>query len=241
MFNLIKINELRQLIDPLEPTMWIAVDVPSETDPTGYELKKVSATEIGGGDNISNSDLTITDLQRILQLGGAGSPIDEFSIQDYLGVNAFSVNGRRSIVVNTQVTGSTGFAAYCNNVLGLLVNHVNTVIPTTLQTNRITTESSLLPGTGLLVSSSLGGSGTLFYQPNNGYLQMKPHGSNSPIPPTNAQLFGFFPNTTSGVVHPSFINGNGDQIDLVKQDLPSNPTNSEIAIFLSNIGFANLI
>jgi hypothetical protein len=46
---------------------------------------------------------------------------------------------------------------------------------------------------------------------------------------------------TAGNAAPHFRTENGSIIKLYKQDLPTNPTNAEIATFLSNLGMANLI
>lgn len=45
----------------------------------------------------------------------------------------------------------------------------------------------------------------------------------------------------AGNAAPHFRTENGSVIKLYRQDLPTNPTNSEIATFLSNLGLANLI
>jgi hypothetical protein len=45
----------------------------------------------------------------------------------------------------------------------------------------------------------------------------------------------------AGNAAPHFRTENGSVIKLYKQDLPTNPTNAEIATFLSNLGMANLI
>lgn len=45
----------------------------------------------------------------------------------------------------------------------------------------------------------------------------------------------------AGNAAPHFRTENGSVIKLYKQDLPTNPTNAEIATFLSNLGLANLI
>jgi hypothetical protein len=46
---------------------------------------------------------------------------------------------------------------------------------------------------------------------------------------------------TEGNAAPHFRTENGSVIKLYKQDLPTNPTNAQIATFLSNLGLANLI
>jgi hypothetical protein len=46
---------------------------------------------------------------------------------------------------------------------------------------------------------------------------------------------------TAGNAAPHFRTENGSVIKLYKQDLPTNPTNAELATFLSNLGLANLI
>jgi hypothetical protein len=46
---------------------------------------------------------------------------------------------------------------------------------------------------------------------------------------------------TAGNAAPHFRTENGSIIKLYKQDLPTNPTNAQIATFLSNLGLANLI
>jgi hypothetical protein len=45
----------------------------------------------------------------------------------------------------------------------------------------------------------------------------------------------------AGNAAPHFRTENGSVIKLYKQDLPTNPTNAELATFLSNLGLANLI
>lgn len=192
--------------------------------------------------NIAKSDLTITDIQRSLQLGGSGLSSDNFTIKAADGVPALTINGKRTVTLNTQVTGSAGFSVYAAGVLAQLVNQTGTIFPKPVKTNNITTEDSALSGTGLglLISSGFGGSGTWNYQPTTGAVQLKKSTSET-IPSANADGFSYYPKETGGVKHVTFINSNGDSIDLRKQDLPASPTNAEIATFLSNIGLANLI
>jgi hypothetical protein len=45
----------------------------------------------------------------------------------------------------------------------------------------------------------------------------------------------------AGNAAPHFRTENGSVIKLYKQDLPTSPTNAELATFLSNLGLANLI
>jgi len=63
------------------------------------------------------------------------------------------------------------------------------------------------------------------------------------IPSTNvADSFQqYSADITAGNAAPHFRTENGSVIKLYKQDLPTNPTNAELATFLSNLGLANLI
>lgn len=201
---------------------------------TGFEFATVKVSNIG------NSNLTISDNQRWLRLPNTLTTT-KFSIQDSTGAEAFSVNGNSTVTLRTKVTGSTGFAVYCNNTLVQLTNQTGTVFDRPVRVNNIQTEHSSLAGTGLSIGTGLGGSAQLIYQPQNGYVTMSPHTSNSPVAPTIANGFGLYPNTTGGVLHPSFVMSNGNQIHLRRADLPTNPTNVQIATFLSDLGLANLI
>ena len=59
---------------------------------------------------------------------------------------------------------------------------------------------------------------------------------------TNTDSFQLYSaDITAGNAAPHFRTENGSVIKLYKQDLPTNPTNAELATFLSNLGLANLI
>jgi hypothetical protein len=60
--------------------------------------------------------------------------------------------------------------------------------------------------------------------------------------PTYANAFQqYSADITAGNAAPHFRTENGSIIKLYKQDLPTSPTNAELATFLSNLGLANLI
>jgi hypothetical protein len=64
------------------------------------------------------------------------------------------------------------------------------------------------------------------------------------IPPSTNVVDRFYlysADIVAGNAAPHFRTENGSVIKLYKQDLPTNPTNAEIATFLSNLGMANLI
>ena len=67
----------------------------------------------------------------------------------------------------------------------------------------------------------------------------------SSIPDTHSEKADSFEmysdDITAGNAAPHFRTENGSLIKLYKQDLPTNPTNAQIATFLSNLGLANLI
>ena len=69
------------------------------------------------------------------------------------------------------------------------------------------------------------------------------HIQNNTVPTTDlADHFAMYSaDIVAGNAAPHFRTENGSVIKLYKQDLPTNPTNAELATFLSNLGFANLI
>lgn len=67
--------------------------------------------------------------------------------------------------------------------------------------------------------------------------------SNGTVPSANItdRHYYYSADQTAGNAAPHFRTENGSVVKLYKQDLPTNPTNAEIATLLSNLGLANLI
>ena len=241
MFNLIKINELRQLIDPLDSTMFLAVDVPSATDPSGYELKKVSASQIGGGDNIGNSDLTIDVAGvRKLVLGGFLSS-DGFAISKADETkDFFTINGSGNAIMNLEAVGfNTGLQIKVNGL-----NRIQSDQYATRMFGQVYTDTMNGNGSNQIVlnSQSSGGTGGFIMHPYHSYITINANSFLNKVEPSTGTNFSLFARETgTGDIYPTFLLSNGDTIELYKQDLPATPTTTQIATLLSNIGYANLI
>ena len=105
------------------------------------------------------------------------------------------------------------------------------------------TTQRLISGVTDLVGNSLygafgGANATVFVMKNSiGYAG---YGTIPTALPTDH--FGMYSaDITAGNAAPHFRTENGSVIKLYKQDLPTSPTNAELATFLSNLGLANLI
>jgi hypothetical protein len=99
----------------------------------------------------------------------------------------------------------------------------------------------LLGQTAYIMQNGTGIYGTDTFMGNGGNtLIIANHAS---IPSTNiANSFQqYSADIVAGNAVPHFRTENGNIIKLYKQDLPTNPTNAQIATFLSNLGLANLI
>lgn len=144
------------------------------------------------------------------------------------------INGKLEIDGNS-VGFSSGITLKTNGVTVLSLDQFGSRLFGAWYTNVLNASGNSAINIG---SQSGGGNGTISIHPFNGYITIP--GSN-PTEPLQSLGTSWFPRNTAGITHSCFKNSNNDVIELRKQDLPANPTNAELATFLSNIGLANLI
>ena len=156
--------------------------------------------------------------------------------------NPFSYNNQESSTSFLFTTGKQGgawggdpavkLAAYTYNINGNTGEKSTFIIGmnkngTNAQRAAITSQSNLLLQAPTENTNDVG----VIYIPNG-------------TAPTDSITDGFkqySADIVAGNAAPHFRTENGSVIKLYKQDLPTNPTNAEIATFLSNLGLANLI
>ena len=168
----------------------------------------------------------------------------------------FKIQGNGSTVVSAPANGFTaGFAVTVGGQNRYSADQYRGYLAGTHYVETLGTSSS----SSIAFVSGLGASNNLSVRPNFGSISLgsvsslgdggntiyiKTSTTAGKLPPTASIADGiaFYSNDiTAGNASPHFRTENGSVIKLYQQDLPTNPTNAELATFLSNLGLANLI
>lgn len=152
---------------------------------------------------------------------GAGTVADETSCLKFTTTFAGTSLGQDALVIRARSKGTTSADQKCSAEFSLNRNGTNALRAS------ITSQSNLLLQSPIEDTNDVGA----IYLPNG----------TAPTASITDGYKQYSADIVAGNAAPHFRTENGSVIKLYKQDLPTSPTNAEIATLLSNLGLANLI
>lgn len=109
MFSLVPINDLKQFIDPLTGDMWLAIDVPDVTSPTGFVTRRVNVLQVQPTPVVDTS--LATDDQAVDQVGtrvitiGGDLPTDMVLVESLSGNEVMKLKGDQGVTIPSGFLG----------------------------------------------------------------------------------------------------------------------------------------